>query len=504
MPRGYAVAAGHQLTAEAAAEVLRAGGTAVDACIAGALTATAAEPVLASLLGGGFLMVREAGGKRDLLDFFVQTPRRKRSEAELDFREIHADFGETTQAFHIGAGAMATPGVAAGLALAHDRYGRLPLRELAGPAIAHARDGVTVTEFQASLLNIVAPIYSASPAARAIFCDADGAMLGAGATFRNPELADVLDVYAREGLRFIHEGEVARALLALSAEGGHLTAEDLRAYRPIRRAPITHSRGGAEISLNPAPSLGGTLIAFALSLIPRGAAPADYARAFAATTRARLEAAVDEDPSNAERLLSPEMIEKYRKTLAGRPAATRGTTHISAVDRTGASAALTLSNGEGCGLIAPGTGLMPNNMLGEEDLCPAGFNLWPTDARLSSMMAPTCVTWPDGSTAMLGSGGSNRIRSALAQVLARLADGARLDDAIHAPRLHSEGAPASVDFEDRIPEGDRVALLSAFPEARGWAADSMFFGGVHAVRRAAGGAVEAAGDPRRAGVAISG
>ncbi len=504
MPGGYAVAAGHRLTAEAAAETLRAGGTAVDACIAGALAANAAEPVLASILGGGFLMVREASGKTRLLDFFVQTPRRKRPEAELDFREIHADFGETRQAFHIGVGAMATPGVAAGLAVAHERWGRTPMTELAAPAVAAAK-GVEVTAFQADLLRIVTPIYAASPAARAIYCDAEGAMLGAGATLRNPDLADVLETYAREGARFVYEGEVAAALLALAEEGGHLTRDDLRAYRPIARTPVIHRRGGAEIALNPAPSLGGSLIAFALSLIPAGATPLDYARAFAATTRARLEAAVDEDPENADRLLSPEMIADYRRNLAGRPAATRGTTHISAVDRTGASAALTLSNGEGCGLIAPGTGLMPNNMLGEEDLCPRGFNFWPEDARLSSMMAPTAVTWPDGSAAMLGSGGSNRIRSALAQVLARLIDGGlRLEDAIEAPRLHSEGDPPRIDFEDRIAEGDRAALLAAFPEARGWPADSMFYGGVHAVRRAAGGSVEAAGDPRRAGSAVAG
>ena len=145
----FAIAAGHDLTAAACEDVLRAGGSAVDAAIAGALVACVAEPVLAGLLGGGFLMVRPAQGRAELLDCFVQTPRRKLPEAELDFRVIQADFGETTQEFHIGAGAIATPGLAPGLAEAHARFGRMPLRDPVAPAVRAAPEGVTVTEFQA-------------------------------------------------------------------------------------------------------------------------------------------------------------------------------------------------------------------------------------------------------------------------------------------------------------------------------------------------------------------
>ncbi|MEL6210425.1 MAG: gamma-glutamyltransferase, partial [Pseudomonadota bacterium] len=192
---------------------------------------------------------------------------------------------------------------------------------------------------------------------------------------------------------------------------------------------------------------------------------------------------------------------------AGRPAARRGTTHLSAVDSAGWAAALTLSNGEGCGLIVPGTGIMPNNMLGEEDLVPGDPLGWREGVRLSSMMAPMAVSWPDGRAAMLGSGGSNRIRTALAQVVARVVDrGEPLDVAIQAPRLHVEGVrEAAVDFEEAgLAEGDRAALLDAFPEARGWGEPSMFFGGVHGVMRDAGGGLSAAGDARRDGVGLAG
>jgi gamma-glutamyltranspeptidase/glutathione hydrolase len=123
------------------------------------------------------------------------------------------------------------------------------------------------------------------------------------------------------------------------------------------------------------------------------------------------------------------------------------------------------------------------------------------------MMAPMAVSWPDGRLAVLGSGGSNRIRTALAQVAVRVIDGsARLDDAIAAPRLHVEGVrPPRLDYERAgLGEAEERALLAAFPEARGWAEPSMFYGGVHAVMREARGALQAAGDARRGGAARSG
>lgn len=499
----FAIAAGDPVTAEAAATALRAGGGAVDAVIAGALAACVAEPVLASLLGGGFLMVRDAGGKAHLCDFFVQTPKRKLPASELDFRAVEADFGEARQEFHIGAASVAAPGVAVGLAEAHARFGRIPFPELAAPAIKAAKDGTHLTAYQASVLEIVLPIFTATPEALATFGDGEK-LLGAGDLYRNEALADVIETYAHEGPRFMQEGEVASALLSL--DGGHLTAADLKGFTVKWRAPLVEKRGKARLHLNPAPSLGGTLIAFALRLIDKGAKPADIARVFAATSRARLAVDLNRQPeAGSVRLLAPDLAEVYRTEIAGQNAATQGTTHISVIDGQGCGAAITLSNGAGSGLIAPGTGLTPNNMLGEEDLNPGDWHDWTPDARLSSMMAPMAIEWPDGGLIMLGSGGSNRIRTALAQVAARVIDGGeRLEDAVAAPRVHVEGANPKVDFEDRLPEGDRVALLAAYPEAQAWGADSMFFGGVHAVKFDAKGGFEAAGDARRAGVTLLG
>ena len=497
----FAVAAGHRATAETAADVLREGGNAIDAAIAGALVACVAEPVLASLLGGGFLMARKPSGEAKLLDFFVQTPRTK--ERDCDLREVEADFGETKQIFHIGAGSVAAYGVPRGLAEAHERLGRMPFAELAAPAARLAKEGAPLSAFQAKVLEIVRPIFVATPEARATFGDGD-APLKEGALYRNEPLADVIETFAREGDRFLHEGEVAGAVLSL--DGGHLTALDLKRYQARWRDPLVETRGRARLFLNPPPSLGGALIAFALRLIEAGDGPAEIADAFAATSRARLETALNDDPrGGASRLFEGDLMKRYQREVAKRRAAVRGTTHISVIDQQGMGAALTLSNGEGCGLVAPGTGLMPNNMLGEEDLTGPDLD-WTPDQRLSSMMAPMAVDWPNGRALMLGSGGSNRIRTALAQVVHRVIDGGeRLEDAIAAPRVHLEGAKEpKADFEDRFREDKRGELLTAWPEAQPWPTDSMFFGGVHGVARDAGGGVEAGADHRRDGAVVIG
>ena len=131
-----AAPAGHPVTAQAAATILEAGGNAFDAAVAALLASCVAEPVLASLGGGGFLLVLPAGGEPVVYDFFAQTPRRRRPEAELDFYPILADFGSAQQEFHIGLGSVATPGTVRGLFRIHRELCRLPLAEIATPALA--------------------------------------------------------------------------------------------------------------------------------------------------------------------------------------------------------------------------------------------------------------------------------------------------------------------------------------------------------------------------------
>ncbi len=496
----FAVASGHHLTTQTAAEVLRVGGTAVDAAIAAALMACIAEPVLASPLAGGFLMVSPPNGKVQILDAFIQTPRRKRSLADVDIRAIEVDFGQSKQTFHCGAGTIGTPGLIPGLFEAHSQFGRIPMAELAAPAIEAARKGMPVTAFQAEVLGYVEAIFMASESSRTLYAP-DGKLLAEGDILSNPDMADVLETMALEGPRFFQEGEVAQALLSL--DGGHLTAADLKSYRPIGRKSLQFTRRGVEVDLNPAPSLGGVQIALALQALPSNPDDHQLARCLFEVARIRKETDLDHHPMHGEKiLLDPAMVADLRKTLAAHQAATRGTTHISVIDKNGMGAAFTLSNGEGCGLIVPGTGIMANNMLGEDDLVPDGVNSWHEDQRLASMMCPMALR-ENGSLTMMGSGGSNRIRSALAQVALHLIDGgAALEDAVHAPRMHIDETPHILDFEDTGTEARREALLAEFPTAKPWPQPSMFFGGVHAARQTVRG-FEAAGDQRRSGAVLT-
>jgi gamma-glutamyltranspeptidase/glutathione hydrolase len=500
------IAAGHALTAETGAAILREGGSAVDAAIAALMMACVCEPVLASPGGGGFATLF-VDGRPAVLDFFVAAPGRKSPADQLDFREVFADFGTTTQGFHIGAGAVAVPGFLPGLFALHDRFGKTPLRTLAQPAIAAAKDGVSVTGFQAFLAKVVSPILLASPEARALFGDGAGKTLADGAVFRNPELADALDAVAGEGIRIAAEGEIAAALLSISqSPAGHLRPEDLAGYEPIWRAPLGMPLGEGVFLTNPPPSLGGSLAAMMLDEYQRThGQPADCPDGYVH----RAEAIDDCDrfwrqaPENADRLAA-----RVSGQLSGRDGTTkpagissRGTTHISVIDQTGNAVAVTVSNGEGNGSLVPGCGFMPNNMLGEEDVNPRGFHAWQPGARLASMMAPSIHVRPDGGILTLGSGGSNRIRTAIFQVVAgHVLDGIPIDEAVEAPRLHIE--KGFLDIEGGVSEGARVALQAAFPQNRAWDDRSLYFGGVHALSRNGKGALTGTGDARRAGVFV--
>ena len=383
------VAAGHVKTAAAAAAMLEAGGNAFDAAVAGVLAACVAESVLTSLGGGGFLLAHTATGENVLFDFFSQTPQtppqvRERSGQSLDFYPIEANFGDTTQTFHIGLGSMAVPGVWAGLLHVHRRLGRLPLAMVAEPAIALSRQGVTVNPFIAYVYRILTPILTATPAARALYAP-NGQLLQAGDTLHIPNFADALDHLVAHPNDFYH-GDMARQIAQVcAAQGGYLTLNDLESYQVLERAPLQTRYRGHTLLTNPPPSSVGTLIAFALqrlasvdlSRYPHGSS--DHLRCLSAAMRLTNQARRDGydrclyDPNVAASFLSPEHLAPYQQQLQT-VNKLGSTTHLSVIDDQGNAASVTTSNGEGSAYVVPGTGIMINNMLGEEDLNPQGFH----------------------------------------------------------------------------------------------------------------------------------
>jgi gamma-glutamyltranspeptidase / glutathione hydrolase len=515
------VAAGHAATAGAAASVLADGGNAVDAALAALCAACVAEPVLASLGGGGFLLVHAGGGRyagRSLVyDFFVQTPGRRHPPDAIHFHPVFAEFGPARQEFHIGLGATATPGVVRGLFEAHRDAGSMPMRDIVRPAIELARDGVVIDSLQAYIISVVQAILTSTGESRRLFASPahPDLLVAEGDRLRLPEFADVLDILAIEGDDLFYRGEIAQRVVAASEGfGGHLSLGDLKDYRVERRRPLAVEAFGAKVLMNPPPSTGGILIAFALELLRTVPWRADgfggaetlltLARVMAATNRARTESGlgVGDIDQAVETLKRADLVERYRNEVLGRPTAPRGTTHISVIDKDGMAASLSISNGEGCGHVIAGTGIMLNNMLGEEDINAGGFHKWPGNVRMSSMMTPTVVAGGDGALTALGSGGSNRIRTAILQVLVNLlVFRMHLPDAVDAPRLHNENGTLSV--EPGFDEGAVAALAATGATVERWPERNVFFGGVHAARREVGGGVIGAGDPRRGGQAMT-
>lgn len=508
-PRRGIVSAGHDDTADAAAQMLSAGGNAFDAAMAALCSACVAEPVLASLGGGGFLLTKRASAAPVLYDFFTQTPHAKHPADGVDFYPIQADFGDTIQEFHIGMGSIAVPGAIAGLCQVHRDLCRLSMAEIVAYGADLADGGVVVNPFQHGISLIVEAILRASPETFSLHESPanGGALASPGERIRNPDLGRALRRLADEGAELFYRGEWGRQLAEDCRRlGGHLCETDLDRYQVLKRSPLSHRYRGEVIHTNPPPSLGGMLICFTLQLLESSRPTKVLDRSaylHGLGSAMRLTQALRND-ERAEVVVDPRLpdsvlVAEYLALMAEQAVFRRGTTQISVADCDGNLASLTLSNGEGAGYVLPGTGIVLNNMLGEEDINPHGFHRWPSDRRISSMMAPTLLERPGGDWVVTGSSGSNRIRSAVLQVLCNLVDhGHGLEEAVSAPRIHFEDDVLHI--EPPISDAILQDLRGAWPEIRRWSGQSVFFGGAHSVGSMADGSLCGAGDPRRGGV----
>jgi gamma-glutamyltranspeptidase/glutathione hydrolase len=485
------VAAGHPLTAEAGARVLREGGNAVDAAIAAMLTSWVAEPLLTGPGAGGYMLVAEPGGVPVLLDFFVEAPGHGADPARREPLEpVDVSFGDAVQVFNIGAASVGVYGNPAGVCEAAARFGTVPLAELTAPAAALARAGVALTRMQAYVFEILAPILTSTPEARTLFCR-DGAVLREGDRFADPELADAIERLGAEGATPFYAGELGAAAADWVLErGGMLTREDLAAYRTIVREPVRVRYRDREVLTNPPPNAGGILLAYALALLERGDGPPGDAELVDVMQRAQAE----RTEGFVAGLPEPAFPGTFLASRLG------STTHISVLDADGWACSVTCSNGEGSAQIAPGTGVHLNNMMGEQDLNPYGYFTYPPGRRLPSMMAPTLVLRDGQPELVLGSAGSNRIRSAILQVIVGVVDrGLDAAAAVDAPRLHFEDGVVYLE-----PGLDEAALEPGGLTLARFRGQNLFFGGVQVAERdLATGAITGAGDPRRGGAAAA-
>jgi gamma-glutamyltranspeptidase/glutathione hydrolase len=496
------VAAGHPVSARAGADVLRAGGNAVDAALGAMLAALSCEPLLTGLGAGGYMLIALAGAEPVLLDFFVEAPGRaggepRRPPAALEPVEI--SFGDAVQIFHVGVASVGTYGFPAGVQEAATRYGTVALSDLAASAAGLARDGVKLGPEQARIVQILAPIVTSTAEAAALFAP-DGRLLAAGDTLRQPELGDALERLGTDGAAPFYTGEIAAAVAGWLRERGGLVSEaDLAAYAVVRRAPLRVAYRDREVLTNPPPAPGGVLLARALTALDATPSPPPVtaiidAMALAQDARTSAFLAGLHEPGFAERFLG-----------GGDPAVTRSlggsrlgsTTHVAALDPTGGACSVTCSNGSASGVIVPGTGVHLNNMLGESDLNPEGFHRHPPGRRMPSMMSPTVLMRGGVAELAVGSAGSNRIRSAILQTIVRCVDeGLGAQAAVDAPRAHYEDGIVFVE-----PGIDVAALESAGRTVRPFGERNLFFGGAQAAARDPEGRMSGGGDPRRGGAA---
>jgi gamma-glutamyltranspeptidase/glutathione hydrolase len=481
------VAAGHPLTAQAGADVLREGGNAVDAAVAAMLTSFAAEPLLTGLGAGGYMMVAGGGQEPALLDFFVEAPVRAQDGSAAELDAVDVSFGDAVQVFYIGPASCGVYGAPAGVCEAAARWGTIDLEQLAAPAARLARDGVVINSGQAYIARILADLLQSTPECAALWAP-QGRVLREGELLCNPELGDALERLGNEGARPFYSGDIAEAVCAwLGERGGSIDGAQLGGYGAIERAPLSMRYRDREVLTNPPPSAGGTLLAYSLGLLDAQPAPPSLGAVIEA-----MEAAQAERTAEFVQGLSEEgFLACFLSSRLG------STTHISVLDSQGRACSVTCTNGEGSGVVVPGTGLHLNNVMGEEDLSPLGFHSHPAGRRMPSMMAPSIVMRDGEVELVLGSAGSNRIRSALLQTIVGVVDGGlRAPAAVSAPRAHFE---SGIVYHE--PGIEPAGLLGGEREVVRFHGPNLFFGGVQAVQRC-GDELIGAGDPRRGGVAV--
>jgi gamma-glutamyltranspeptidase/glutathione hydrolase len=451
---------GQPQAAAAGMEVLAAGGNAVDAIVAAALVAGVVAVPSTGIGGyGGHLVVARPGGKVTAIDFNSTAPAAARADL-FPLDEKGAVKGKVNDHGWLAAG---VPGVLAGLQLVLDKFGSKKLPELARPAIKYARDGFAISKNLAQAIQRARDQFARDPGSANLFSN-KGEPLPEGATFRNPDLADLLQRLADRGrVDDFYTGEMARQIAAaFKANGGLVTADDLAAYRAVEVTPLSLEWKGHTL-FTPPPTAGGLTVLQALATLKA----LDGKEDGPAAVQARIEAlrlAWDDrlrllgDPKHAdvpvERLLSEKSAkacaEKVRAAVAakkpveaksdGRPAG--GTIHLNAVDSAGMMVALTFTHGNAFGaqVTVPGLGLVLGHGMSRFDPRPGRPNSVGPGKRPLHNMCPTVVTRNGTPVLALGATGGRKIPNTVFDVLAyRLGEGKPLADAIKAPRVHTEG-----------------------------------------------------------------
>lgn len=477
-PKGLVVAQ-ERLAAQVGAQILGEGGTAVDAAVATAFLLAVTHPIAGNIGGGGFLLVRRADGRAEVIDFRETAPMGA-------YPGMFLEQGRYSEGLHHESLlSVGVPGTVRGLHLAWRRHGRLPWKRLVEPAVAVAREGFPVTETLADSLKQFLPKFQKHPATLAQFTQG-GRAYEPGQILVQPELAATLARLAVKGPDDFYRGETARLIVKeMKAQGGLITLKDLAAYRPRVRKPLKGSYRGFDVLTVPPPSGGGLAVlqmlnvleGFEVKVIGREAPPLLHLEAEAMRRAFADRARWIGDPAfnramPVARLMSKTYAASLRKGMDPTKASISSpdsfswpqekeeTTHLSVVDaaRNAVSLTYTLEDNYGSHRVVPGGGFLLNNEMGDFNGQPGltnatGLigtkpNLAAPGKRMLSSMAPTILLRKGKLFMVTGSPGGRTIPNTVLQTILNVVDfDMEAQAAVDAPRIHHQWLPDRIGFE---------------------------------------------------------
>ena len=485
-----------EFASRAGLHILQHGGNAIDAAVAVGFALAVTHPAAGNLGGGGFMVIRMADGRETTIDYREVAPAGALRDMFLD------SAGEpVSDRSLVGPLASGVPGSVAGMALAHRRYGRLPLAVVMAPAIALARDGFDVSWALADSLKSAQSLLARFPGSARAFQRADATMPGPGDRLVQRDLATTLTLIAEQGPDAFYKGAIADLIAAeMARSGGLITKADLAAYTPRERPPIIGTYRGYRVISMPPPSSGGIALVQLLNIL-ESFPLADYGHNSSRAIHLVAEAARRVYADRSEWLGDPDFFKvpvtgllsrRYADTLRSGISETRATpsqevkpgqprdfeqsdtTHYSVVDAEGNAVATTttLNGSYGSGQIVAGAGFLLNNEMDDFSAKPGTPNMFGLiggeanavgpGKRMLSSMTPTILV-KDGKTRLVvGSPGGSRIITTVLQVVLNVLDfKMNVQEAVDAPRFHHQWLPDAIRLERQGFPADVVTALEA-------------------------------------------
>lgn len=533
-PHGI-VASTSEIASRVGADIMKRGGNAIDAAVAVGLALAVTWPSAGNLGGGGFMMIRRANGDTEVIDYRERAPLASTREMYLDNAGNVIDGAST-----VGYKSVGVPGTVAGLSMALQRHGKLKWGEVVEPARRLAAEGFVLNYHTARSLTFAAPLLSKFDDSRRVFLR-KGDLYKEGERFAQPELAATLERIKIQGPREFYEGNTAKMIVDdMKANGGLITAQDLKEYEPTVRKPLNGTYRGYEIVTMPPPSSGGIALLEMLNILEHyplaeltpGSSDAAHLlveaqrRAFA--DRAEFLGDADFVKVPVQGLISKKYAAELAKGIdqdratpsaqirAGKPASHESTetTHFAVIDQEGnvVTNTYTLNGGYGSGATARGTGVLLNNEMDDftsKPGVPNAYGLLQSEnnsiaprKRPLSAMTPTIVLKDGKFVFAIGSPGGPTIINTVLQIVVNVIDfGMNIQQAIDFPRVHHQWMPDRIQWEPYGLNRDTRAALEkrgqVFAEKPGYIGDAQ---GV--MIEAKTGMRLGASDPRLGGVPV--